>query len=223
MVTEQRSREMREKDHKKENQELDDKKEKKSKDIKIKDTTETSKAAKKDKNSKKGKGKISPVKLLTILSILLVLVIVFIVGMYFSYVRNSKAIAEKVASAYTSGDVQEFLDLIPPGHKDYFRENYSFSDLESTYKNYLDEFAQKLEPDVGKISDIEATYGSIVTVSNIDDIRKEMSKYGIDNLNTYRMIEAEWTVTGDKGSKVISVEIYVMKVNEQWYLDHLDY
>ena len=60
-------------------------------------------------------------------------------------------------------------------------------------------------------------------MSNIDDIRKEMSKYGIDNLNTYRMIEAEWTVTGDKGSKVIPVEIYVMKVDEQWYLDHLDY
>ena len=119
--------------------------------------------------------------------------------------------------------MQEFLDLIPPGHKDYFRENYSFSDLESTYKNYLDEFAHKLEPDVGKIDSIEAAYGSIVTMSNIDDIRKEMSKYGIDNLNTYRMIEAEWTVTGDKGSKVIPVEIYVMKVDEQWYLDHLDY
>ena len=210
---------MLEKNQKKENQELDDKKEKKSKDIKIKDTIKTSEAAKKDKKNKRGKDKISPVKLLTILSILLVLVVIFVVGMYFSYVKNSKAIADKVASAYTSGDVQEFLDLIPPGHKDYFRENYSFSDLESTYKNYLDEFAHKLEPDVGKIDSIEAAY----TMSNIDDIRKEMSKYGIDNLNTYRMIEAEWTVTGDKGSKVIPVEIYVMKVDEQWYLDHLDY
>lgn len=214
---------MLEKNQKKENQELDNKKEKKSKDIKIKDTVKTSEAAKKDKKSKMGKGKISLVKLLTILSILLVLVVIFVVGMYFSYVKNSKAIADKVASAYTSGDVQEFLDLIPPGHKDYFRENYSFSDLESTYKNYLDEFAHKLEPDVGKIDSIEAAYGSIVTMSNIDDIRKEMSKYGIDNLNTYRMIEAQWTVTGDKGSKVIPVEIYVMKVDEQWYLDHLDY
>lgn len=214
---------MLEKNQKKENQELDDKKEKKSKDIKIKDTIKTSEAAKKDKKNKRGKDKISPVKLLTILSILLLLVVIFVVGMYFSYVKNSKAIADKVASAYTSGDVQEFLDLIPPGHKDYFRENYSFSDLESTYKNYLDEFAHKLEPDVGKIDSIEAVYGSIVTMSNIDDIRKEMSKYGIDNLNTYRMIEAEWTVTGDKGSKVIPVEIYVMKVDEQWYLDHLDY
>ena len=214
---------MLEKNQKKENQELDDKKEKKSKDIKIKDTIKTSEAAKKDKKNKRGKDKISPVKLLTILSILLLLVVIFVVGMYFSYVKNSKAIADKVASAYTSGDVQEFLDLIPPGHKDYFRENYSFSDLESTYKNYLDEFAHKLEPDVGKIYSIVAAYGSIVTMSNIDDIRKEMSKYGIDNLNTYRMIEAEWTVTGDKGSKVIPVEIYVMKVDEQWYLDHLDY
>ena len=214
---------MLEKNQKKENQELDYKKEKKSKDIKIKDTIKTSEAAKKDKKNKRGKDKISPVKLLTILSILLVLVVIFVVGMYFSYVKNSKAIADKVASAYTSGDVQEFLDLIPPGHKDYFRENYSFSDLESTYKNYLDEFAHKLEPDVGQIDSIEAAYGSIVTMSNIDDIRKEMSKYGIDNLNTYRMIEAEWTVTGDKGSKVIPVEIYVMKVDEQWYLDHLDY
>ena len=214
---------MLEKNKKKENQELDDKKEKKSKDIKIKDTIKTSEAAKKDKKNKRGKDKIFPVKLLTILSILLVLVVIFVVGMYFSYVKNSKAIADKVASAYTSGDVQEFLDLIPPGHKDYFRENYSFSDLESTYKNYLDEFAHKLEPDVGKIDSIKAAYGGIVTMSNIDDIRKEMSKYGIDNLNTYRMIEAEWTVTGDKGSKVIPVEIYVMKVDEQWYLDHLDY
>ena len=147
---------MLEKNQKKENQELDDKKEKKFKDINIKDTTKTSEAAKKDKKNKRGKDKISPVKLLTILSILLVLVVIFVVGMYFSYVKNSKAIADKVASAYTSGDVQEFLDLIPPGHKDYFRENYSFSDLESTYKNYLDEFAHKLEPDVGKIDSIEA-------------------------------------------------------------------
>lgn len=174
---------------------------------------------KKSKSKGNGTGRI----IMTTAVICVLIVCGIFGGFYLGFVYSSSRIAEKAVTIYESGNGEDLKNLIAPGYVKYCEENFNSVSVEGMQQSHINEFRSKVYDKVGEIESIEAERNSIVTVSNVEELADEFAQYGVLGMKKYRYVDMTWHIKGSNGTMDMNVKVYVLKCEDGWYLDFVDF
>lgn len=174
---------------------------------------------KESKSKENGTGRI----IITTAVVCVLLVCGIFGGFYLGFVYSSSRIAEKAVTVYESGNGEDLKNLIAPGYVKYCEENFDSVSVAEMQQSHINDFRSSVYDKVGDIESIEAERNSIVTVSNVEELADEFAQYGVLGVKKYRYVDMTWHVKGSKGTTDMNVKVYVLKCEDGWYLDFVDF
>ncbi len=210
---------MAEKDTKKEKDKKLNNKEKKNIVANSRETNDKKVKGKESKNKANNIGRI----IITTAVICVLLVCGVFGGFYLGFVYSSNRIADKAVVIYASGTGEDLKELIAPGYVKYCEDNFKSMSVEEMQQSHINDFRSMVYDKVGDIDSIEAERKGIVSVSNVDNIADEFAEYGVLGVEKYRYVDMTWHVSGSNGTADIDVKIYILKCEDGWHLDFVDF
>lgn len=196
----------------------------KEKEINSKEKKSTKADDRKDKSKTSKSNENSVGRIIITTAIICVLLVCGIFGgLYLGFVYSSSRIADKAVAIYESGTGADLKKLIAPGYVKYCEENFNSISVEGMQQSHINDFRSMVYDKVGDVESIEAERNSIVTLSNVDELADEFAEYGVLGVKKYRYVDMTWHVSGSNGTADIAVKVYVLKCEDGWYLDFVDF
>lgn len=170
---------------------------------------------------------IQPNKMRTAIISTIVVCIILVCGIfggfYIGFVHSCNSIAKKAVAIYESGTGEDLKELIAPGYVKHCEETFSSMSVAGMQQSHINDFRSLVYDKVGEVKSIKAERDAILTISNVSDLAGEFAEYGVNGVTKYRCVKMTWHVVGDKGETDAKANVYVLKCDDGWYLDFVEF
>ena len=132
---------------------------------------------------------------------------------------------EKTVNSAFDGDIKALVDLLPPDLMDYIMEQEGIS--RSEYETEIDKAGTMLKNEIKSLSteygdDWKASQKILsetdVTGTDLEDLQDDYSELNVKVIAA-KKINVEITISGSEGQDSNTIDLYVVKVGNSWYLD----
>ncbi len=157
-------------------------------------------------------------------------VVILVVVAAFFIVRglggsSYEKVVEKTVNSAFDGDIKALVDLLPPDLMDYIMEQEGIS--RSEYETEIDKAGTMLKNEIKSLSteygdDWKASQKILsetdVTGTDLEDLQDDYSELNVKVIAA-KKINVEITISGSEGQDSNTIDLYVVKVGNSWYLD----